>query len=353
MSQNIDEVTVPTPEDDDHQKKGLWWRFNAWLRGLTRRQKLLGAIGLVAAALVIVVAILAWYLILRKPITELPGLAVEVAPGYSYSISGVSRPLGVALDEEGNRVYVTQSDGNRTVKVFDFDGNPLGELLPPDDGFSHSSTYVAVDPSTRNVYVTDRGSNSLLVYDSEGKYLRTVKPDGAKNWGPLAIEIDKDGLIYVADANAAPQRIWVFEADGRVVRTFGESETLSFPNGIALYEDGTVAVADSNHTQVIVYNADGTFHGKLAKGEADAALGMPRGLAVGAKDRLYVVDTTNAVVRVFKPANDGVPEFAIMFGEIGQLEGQFLYPNDVDTDEHGHIFVTDRENNRVQVWTNR
>lgn len=344
---------VVVEEESSRKKKGAFWRFRNWLLALTRRQKLMALIGLVAALLLIVLSILAWYLIFRKPITELPGLTVEVAPAYSYSISGVQRPLGVAFDEENNRLYVTQSDGARTVKVFDSEGNPMGELLPPDDGFPHSSTYVAVDPNTKNVYVTDRGANQLYVYNPAGKYLRTLKPDTAKAWGPLGITFDKDGLLYVADANAAPQVIWVLKTNGEVVRKFGDKEVLSFPNGIAVYDDGTVAVADSNHTQVIIYNADGTYRGKLAKGEADASLGMPRGLAVGAKDRLYVVDTTNAIVRVFKPGPDGLPEYAIYFGNIGQREGEFLYPNGIDTDEHGHIYVTDRENNRVQVWTNR
>jgi DNA-binding beta-propeller fold protein YncE len=339
--------------EEESRKRGIFWRFRNWVAGLTRRQRLLAMIAAVGAALLIVLGIFAWYLIFRKPITELPGLGVDVAPTYSYSVSGVSRPLGVAVDEDTNRLYVTQSDGARTVKVFDLEGNPVGELKPPDDGLVHSSTYVAIDPTTKNVYVTDRGSNQLYVYNPDGEYLRTVAPQGAGPWGPLGITIDKAGVLYVADANAGPQRIWVFKANGTVIRTFGESETLSFPNGIAVYEDGTVAVADSNHTQVLIYNADGTLRGKLSRGEADSALGLPRGLAIGDKDRLYVVDTTNAVVRVYKPAKDGIPEYSTMFGIIGQREGEFLYPNGVALDQHGHIFVTDRENNRLQVWTNR
>ena len=344
---------VATQDDPKRKKFGLYWRVRDWLMGLTYRQRLLALIGLAVLALLLVLGILIWYLIFRKPITELPGLNIEVAPAYSYSISGVQRPLGVAIDEEHNRLYVTQSDGGRTVKVFDVEGNPLGELLPPDDGLMHTSTYVALDPKTMNVYVADRGSNQLYVYNPDGKYLRTLLPDPVGSWGPLGIAFDGDGQLYVADANAAPQRIWVLTTAGEVVRTFGEAETLSFPNGLAVWADGTVAVADSNHTQVLIYNADGTLRGKVAKGEADSALGMPRGLAIGAKDRLYVVDTTNAIVRIFRPGADDLPAYATSFGTLGQREGEFLYPNGVATDNHGHIFVTDRENNRVQVWTNR
>jgi hypothetical protein len=38
------------------------------------------------------------------------------------------------------------------------------------------------------------------------------------------------------------------------------------------------------------------------------------------------------------------------FGENGNAAGQFSFPNDITFDDRGRIFVTDRENNQVQVW---
>ena len=38
------------------------------------------------------------------------------------------------------------------------------------------------------------------------------------------------------------------------------------------------------------------------------------------------------------------------FGERGFGPGQFNYPNDIAMDKRGRIYITDRENNQVQVW---
>lgn len=339
--------------EEPSRKQGIFWRFRHWLMGLTRRQRLLGAIGAVVVAIATVLAILAWYLIFRQPITQLPGLNVTLPPVFSYSISDVSRPLGVAIDEENARLYVTQSAGSRTVKVFDLEGNPLGELPAPPDAGMHTSTYVAVDPTTQDVYVTDRGTNRVYVYSSDFEYVGTLKPRGKRVWGPLAIAIDAAGNIYVADAGTSEQFVWMLRPDGEVVRKIGEGSGLSFVNGLTVLEDGSLLVADSNNTRVMAFAASGEALGALARGEAEAPLGLIRGLAVGPGARLYVVDTTNSNVRVYRTDDGDLPTYATVFGEIGQMDGQFLYPNGIAADEHGRIYVTDRENNRLQVWTNR
>ncbi len=56
---------------------------------------------------------------------------------------------------------------------------------------------------------------------------------------------------------------------------------------------------------------------------------------------------------MFQKDSSGVPVYTNSFGDMGNGDGQFLYPNGVTTDTHGHVFVTDRQNNRVQVWIGR
>jgi DNA-binding beta-propeller fold protein YncE len=303
-----------------------------------------------ATALVLVVAVLAWYLITGKPISQLPGINVAVAPTYQFSINGLSRPQGVAVDSQDDRIYVTQSSGDRAVKVFDLQGNALSTLATPQDGRDHNPLYVAVDPVTRDIFVSDRGANAIYQYNVGGAYQGEVKVDGIDHMGTLAIAIDSKQNIYVADAASTPQRIVEFRADGTKVATFGETANLSFPNGLVVQGDGSLVVADSGNSRVIVFEPNGTVRGALERGSMDAALGMPRGLAVNAKGTLYVVDTVNQVVRVFANDPSGLPTFSTSFGDVGELDGQFNYPNGIATDAQGRVYVVDRENGRLQVW---
>ena len=39
------------------------------------------------------------------------------------------------------------------------------------------------------------------------------------------------------------------------------------------------------------------------------------------------------------------------FGDFGAGDGQFSYPNDIAIDASGRLYIADRENNRVQVWS--
>ena len=39
------------------------------------------------------------------------------------------------------------------------------------------------------------------------------------------------------------------------------------------------------------------------------------------------------------------------FGVFGMDDGQFNYPNDIVLDLFGRLYIADRENNRIQVWS--
>jgi DNA-binding beta-propeller fold protein YncE len=313
------------------------------------------ALVIVSVMVLLVGAVFAWYLINRKPLSQLPGMPGGSAPHYLFSMYGASRPLGVAVNAAGDRVYVTQSDGPRVVQVYDGAGHPLGTLKPPaSTGANHVPVYVAVNPTTQDVYVSDRLANAVYVYDSAGTYKRTVDTAKAKlsgSWKPLGLAFASDGTLYVTDLGP-PARIVVLSPDGATAHTFGEKDGLSFPNGIAVDADGQVLVADSNNSRLLVYGKSETVAATLTPGTGAGSLGLPRGVAVGDGHRLYVVDTTDHMVRMYKlgSGQGDVPAYVASFGREGGIDGAFEYPNGVAVDSHARLYITDRENLRVQVW---
>ncbi len=108
------------------------------------------------------------------PIPTIPG--ETIMPGYVTSIYGADRPMGVAVSPSGDRIYVGVTAGDRIARVFDAGGTQVGEMQPPvSTGAEHTPVYLAVDPVTTEVYVSDRATGAIYVYDANGTYQRELR----------------------------------------------------------------------------------------------------------------------------------------------------------------------------------
>jgi DNA-binding beta-propeller fold protein YncE len=306
-------------------------------------------------ALVLLCLVAGWYLLTRKPLSELPGINSADLPAYQGSALGVQQPLGVALSPDQEQFYVTESEGARQVKVFDRDGNAMGSLTPPaSEGKAHIPTYVAVDPATGEVYVSDRLTRAIYIYDSQGEYLRKFNPGVklTKKWEPLALVFTPAGNLLVSDV-VEPQTVREFQTDGQLVREIGQPGETSYANGLAVDAAGNVVVSDSNHGRVVIYRPDNTIVAQINRGAGTGELSMPRGVVIDDRQRLYVVDVINQDVSVYDMTDlgTGAPKYLGVLGMEGIGDGEFEFPNGVAADTRGRIYVTDRVNNRVQIWS--
>jgi DNA-binding beta-propeller fold protein YncE len=141
----------------------------------------------------------------------------------------------------------------------------------------------------------------------------------------------------------------VFDSSGALKLEFGtegkEPGDFWYPNGLAVDGDGRIYVADGDNGRLQVFDAEGSLLYLIPRGFASGDLSMPRGVALDGDDHLLVADTTAHSVKVYDVSGDR-PDFLL---DIGADNGRFRYPNGIAV-AGGRIYVTDRENSRVQIW---
>jgi DNA-binding beta-propeller fold protein YncE len=319
-----------------------------------RRRRKLFLLLFLLLALLLLLALAIWYLLFRQPI-PVPTIPGEtIMPGYVTSIYGASRPMGVAVTSSGDRIYIGETAGEQTARMFGAQGNELGQLLPPTStGTQHVPTYLAVSPLTGEVYVSDRPTGSIYVYDADGTYLRSfAPPEAPSSWQPLGVSFDSAGNLYVTDVGELPNRVRVFDPTGKQIRVFGDGAGLNFPNDVAVDGAGYAYVTDSNNGRLVVFAQDGSVVATVGRGTGAGNLGLPRGVAVDG-DRVYVVDTSGHMVFVYGRYQEGAThiDFLGSFGSEGVEDGAFAYPNGIAVDGRGRLYIADSTNDRVQLWS--
>ena len=176
---------------------------------------------------------------------------------------------------------------------------------------------VAID-SQDNVYVFNRGAHPVMVFDREGNFLHA--------WGegvftrPHGITIGPDDSVYCSDDKDHTVRKCTTE--GRVLMTLGTPNMYS----------------DTGYT--------GRDYRTIKRG--GPPFNRPTKVALGPSGEIYVSDGYgNARVHKFSPEG----ELLFSWGEPGDSPGQFNLPHSVVVDKQGRVYVADRENNRIQLFT--
>ena len=281
-------------------------------------------------------------------VTEPSPVVRRTPPNYQFSIYDVTSPLDVAFDPIDQLIAITEGGGQHTTRLFDDKGNEIMALVPPGTTpLNRAPSYVTIDSRTGTVYVSDRMRHTIDIYDIYGPHLGTVKElfELEEPWSPLGLTLDDNDNLYITDVGGATHRVLMINTLGEIGLVIGQElqddQALAFPNDLTVHGNGRIYVSDGNNFRVQVFNTQGE---RVA---IYAGVGFPRGMAIEG-DYLYVVDIFGHTVHVYDLSQEFREVFH--FGQLGVGDGQFNFPNGLDMGDSGTVLVTDRENDRVQVW---
>ena len=268
-----------------------------------------------------------------RPVAGWPQLPPKVELG----------PVSAVATDAKDRVYVAHR-GPKPVLVFDRDGKFVRSW-----GDEHIKTAhgLRIDPEG-NVWVTDIGSHLVMKFDAGGKLLLSLGQKGRAGDKddqfdrPTDVAVAPTGEFYVADGYGNA-RVLKFDGAGKLLRQWGKKGKgegeFNLPHAICLDAKGRVYVGDRENDRVQVFDAEGKFLEQWKES------GAPFGLFL-AGDRLFVADGRANWVRVLGPGGKPLGRF----GEKGTAAGQFQMPHMLCVDSRGDVYVAEVTNKRIQKF---
>ncbi|PKM79568.1 MAG: hypothetical protein CVU89_17475 [Firmicutes bacterium HGW-Firmicutes-14] len=333
---------------DNKEKNGRTLKLKTLL-------KILGGLAVLATA--IIYFIYGYLYNPEKPVSvsTVPVLNNFVRPRFLFNIYGAAgvqlvKPMAVFFDNENERIYVSNTESH-TIEVFKYQGEHLLSF----GGFGSepgklSFPYGIARTRSGDILVAEAGNGRIQRFSAEGEYLGTVlkQPNEFKVEKPGPLCTDSEGNIYIGDISGG--KVLVIDEQGKLVNIYYQAQ---YPHGIAVDEKNKLLyTADSDASKILVYSLNSDTRDPVRVIERTPSesgqvnFGIIRGIALDNQGRLYVANSLAGSVIVFD--NKGISSFD--FGSPGNDDGAMLYPNGIDVDDNGRIYIADWGNNRVGVW---
>ena len=187
-----------------------------------------------------------------------------------------------------------------------------------------------------------------FIYEYKADWARL--PAGQTFQGPSAVAVDSQDRVYVFQRRGPP--VVVFDREGRFLSAWPRRDgELEDAHHIYIGPDDSVYLADRDAHQVLKCTTEGETLmalGNRYRAALQAPFNHPSDIAVAPSGEIYVSDGYgNSSVHRFTP--DG--RHLGSFGEPGSGPGQFRVPHSIRVANDGRVYVCDRENSRVQVFS--
>ena len=222
--------------------------------------------------------------------------------------SNLEKPEGISVAPNGDIYVADYTTGDVKIYAKDYSWKKTFSEYGEGPGQNIKSEFTDIHDG--KYYLPEAGNHRVSVFDLEGNFqflFGGMGTEPGKLNNPESAKFNSDGKLYVADLKN--DRIQVFDKDGKFLFTWGStgSEPGQFkaPAGIGIDKQDNVYVSEIGNDRVQVFDKQGNYLTSWGrKGAGNGEFGNLHGLFV---DRdtgwVYVADTANNRVQVFKPVN--------------------------------------------------
>lgn len=257
---------------------------------------------------------------------------------------GMRQPEAVACNDR-SALVVADTGGGRLLRytVGDWDAKPAGEIRAPE-----LSLPVRVQMNSKDeVFALDGARRRVVRFNANGTFKGYLAPEGIPapaSVVPRSLAIDRNDTIYLLDIFSA--RVLVLDPNGRYVRAVPFPKDHGFFSDVAVDSRGTIYLVDSITTTVYATRKSPGEFAPLAK-SLRAHVTFPTSIVVDGRGIIYVVDQAGGGIVLLD--RDGT-----VLGRqlaMGWNEGLVRSPSQLCINDKGQVFVADRGNSRVQIFS--
>lgn len=213
--------------------------------------------------------------------------------GFAMALGAVFLSLPALVFAQATMTYTVQADW------------PTGGKDAP--YYRKGEVAGVAEDAQGNVYMVQPTRLPVLVFDRNGNYLR--------GWGngeliePHSVRIDSSGNVWIPDIRL--HQVKKFSPNGVLLQTFGtkkkkgrvQATKFNGPTDVAFGTNGDVYITDGyGNSRVVHLSRNGTYLGEWGSHGSDPGeFRLPHSIAVDSQGFLYVADRGNARIQVFTP----------------------------------------------------
>jgi sugar lactone lactonase YvrE len=177
-------------------------------------------------------------------------------------------------------------------------------------------------------------------------------PEGYDFPDASGVTVDSKDNVYVL--NRGPHPVIVLDKDGNFVRSWGEGEFDARAHGIHASPDDFIWTVNDNQHCIKKYTPEGKLvltvgiEGQEAEKWSGKPFNRPTNMAISPNTGDVYVTDGYGNSRVHRYTSEG--KHIVSWGAPGVDPGEFQVPHNVVIDGDENIYVTDRENYRLQVF---
>jgi hypothetical protein len=268
-----------------------------------------------------------------------------VAALYNDEHGGnLNRPEGVACS--GTNLVVADSGNGQLLKyvyqqgLFKFEGQvKITELSSP--------TKVQVN-TKGEIYSFDEKQVRIVRINPSGAFDGVVKPTGlpaGESVVPRSFALDGNDNIYILDI--ASDRVLVLDRSGALQRTVRYPADYGFFSDIAVTAEGTIYALDTVQARLYSAARNAQAFSPLSEPLGQYEVRFPTTVGTDNSGMLFIIDQNGGSIVFLNPA--GAVQGKHL--GIGWKDGLLRYPAHACISGQGNLFIADRENNRVQVFS--